>query len=100
TLRISFPGTGDSVGSPRDPARVPSWTRAVASAARWLCARTGRSITAIGIGLGGLMCLEALAGDAPIDGLVLWAVPSSGAAILRELRALASLKDSWLLAAG
>jgi len=90
SARIDLPGTGDSGGSPRTPGRVTAWTDAVSMAARWLRDQTGCGrIAAIGIGLGGLVAYAALARDAEINDLILWAVPSRGRALVRELRASA-----------
>ena len=87
TLRIDLPGAGDSGGSPEDPGRLSAWTEAVSSAASWLRTTTGCSeMAAIGIGLGGLVICRAIAEGAPIDDLVLWAVPSRGRSFVRELR--------------
>jgi pimeloyl-ACP methyl ester carboxylesterase len=87
TLRIDLPGAGDSGGSPEDPGRLSAWTGAVSSAASWLRTATGCPETAaIGIGLGGLVVCCAIAEGAPIDDLVLWAVPSRGRSFVRELR--------------
>lgn len=95
TLRIDLPGTGDSAGSLEDPGRLAAWTRAVGSAASWLSATTGRPRTAaIGIGVGGLLSICAVADGAPIDELVLWAVPSRGRAFIRELRAFGKMEAS------
>ncbi len=92
TLRIDLPATGDSGGDPEDPARLEAWTTAVTAAADWLRASTGRSrVATIGIGLGGLIACRALADGAAIDDLVLWAVPSRGKALVRELRVFARL---------
>jgi alpha-beta hydrolase superfamily lysophospholipase len=92
TLRISLPGTGDSAGSPREPGLVQSWRDSVAQSAHWLRARTGAErVVAIGIGLGGLLACWALAEDAPIDDLILWAVPARGRLLVRELRAYAGM---------
>jgi alpha-beta hydrolase superfamily lysophospholipase len=92
SLRIDLPATGDSGGDPRDPGRVEAWTTAVADAAAWLRASSGRPrLAVIGIGLGGLLACRALAGGAAIDDLVLWAVPRRGRRLLRELRAFARL---------
>jgi alpha/beta superfamily hydrolase len=92
TARLNLPSSGDSGGSPRDPGRLDSWTGAVAGAAAWLRETTGcERVVAIGIGLGGMLAYRALAEGAPIDDLVLWAVPSQGRLLLRELRARAGI---------
>lgn len=93
TLRIDFPGSGDSGGSPGDPGRVEAWTSAVVAAASWLAgaAPSGR-VAVIGLGLGGLIAGHALTEGAPIDELVLWAVPAHGRSFLREQRAFGKLQ--------
>lgn len=97
TLRLDFPGTGDSGGTPRDPGQLSRWTNAVTSAAENLRATLGvERLAAIGIGLGGLVACRAVAEGAEIDELVLWGVPARGRTLLRELRAFASLEDSVL----
>ncbi|MGA9874561.1 MAG: alpha/beta fold hydrolase [Solirubrobacteraceae bacterium] len=94
-LRIDLPSTGDSGGMMSDPARLSAWTAAVTSAATRLNLESGRSrVTAIGIGLGGIVICRALAEGAPVDEVVLWAVPSRGRTFLRELRVFAQLEDS------
>ncbi len=91
-LRIDLPGSGDSASSPRDPARLKAWTRAIGEAARWLKLTTGAPrVVAVGIGLGGMLATLAAAADAPVDDLVLWAVPARGRALVRELRAFERL---------
>jgi pimeloyl-ACP methyl ester carboxylesterase len=93
TLRIDLPGTGDSGGSPRDPARLEAWTAATSVAAAWLRATGGCDrLAAFGIGLGGLVICCSIAANAPIDGVILWAVPSRGRTFLRELRAFVTLQ--------
>jgi len=92
TLRISLPGTGDSGGNPSDPGLAEAWTGAVAESARWLRARTRADrVVALGIGVGGLLACWAVAKDAPIDDLILWAVPARGRVLVRELRAYAGM---------
>jgi hypothetical protein len=91
-LRLDLPGTGDSAGTPRDPARLASWIAAVAGAASSLreshdCTR----IVAIGIGLGGMVALAAITDGAAIDDAVLWGVPRRGGLLLRELRTFAQM---------
>src|SRR5690348_7181011 len=95
TLRLDLPGTGDSPGGPRDPARVAAWTAGVRDAARWLAAGTERQVTVLGVGLGGLASwLAAAEPEAPIADLILWAVPARGRALVRELKMLASIEAS------
>jgi pimeloyl-ACP methyl ester carboxylesterase len=92
TARIDLPGTGDSGGFPDDPGRVAAWIDATAEASAWLRQRSGcERIVAIGIGLGGLVTYRAAAGGAPIDDLILWAVPASGRLLIRELRTYAGI---------
>ncbi len=95
TLRIDLPGTGDSSGGPRDADRLGAWTRAVANAASWLGTQApANRLTAIGVGLGGLLAWSAAAQGAEIDDLVLWAVPARGRTFMRQLRALARMESS------
>lgn len=95
-LRIDLPGTGDSAGSPRDPARLEAWAGAVEQAAAWLQATTGCArVAAIGIGLGGMVAVRAAARGAPIDDFVLWAVPARGRSLVRELEMFARLEAQW-----
>lgn len=95
TLRIDLPGTGDSAGSVEDGDQLAAWLDAVASSAGWLLASAaGSRVCAIGIGLGGLLACAATAGGAPIDELVLWAVPSRGRTFVRELRVFGSMEVS------
>jgi len=94
-LRFDLPGCGDSGGSPRDPKRFDAWLDALSAAASYLrqtfsCER----IVGLGVGLGGMLACRALADGAPIDDLVLWAVPARGSAVLREIRALAAIVES------
>jgi pimeloyl-ACP methyl ester carboxylesterase len=94
-MRIDLPGTGDSGGSPRDPAMLTAWIAAVADAARHLRRMSGLDrVAAVGIGLGGLLAYAAIAEEAPIDELVLWGVPSRGRVLIRELSVFASLEES------
>jgi alpha-beta hydrolase superfamily lysophospholipase len=85
-LRIDFPATGDSPGSPQDPGIVENWIEAVSAGATWLRATYGLRTVVIGLGLSGLIACRAADQGAPIDDLVLWAVPSRGRQFLRELR--------------
>jgi alpha/beta superfamily hydrolase len=101
TLRFDLPATGDSAGSGEQGGSIDVWVDAVAAAASWLRGVSGRRrTTALGIGLGGLLALRAAADDAPIDDLVLWAVPADGRRLLRELRAFARVEAESLAALG
>jgi alpha-beta hydrolase superfamily lysophospholipase len=94
-LRVELPGAGDSGGSPGDSGRLDAWTEAIASAADWLGAATGRRrVAAIGVGLGGMLICRAAAEGAPIAEAVLWAVPSRGRTFVRELRAFGRSESS------
>jgi alpha-beta hydrolase superfamily lysophospholipase len=95
TLRFDFPGTGDSGGAPSDPGRLAAWRGAITGAAAWLRVATGgRRVAAIGMGLGGLITVNAIGDDADIDELVTWATPGSGRAFVRAERAFANLQTS------
>ncbi len=101
TLRIDFPGSGDSAGFPTDPGRLGAWTQAVDAAARWLRRVEGaRQVVAIGIGLGGLVACAAALEGAQIEELVLWAVPARGRTLLRELRTFSAMEVANMLEAG
>lgn len=96
TLRIDLPGSGDSAGDSGDPGLWAAWRTAVADGARLLAARPGVDrVVAVGIGLGGLLAIEAItAADAPIDAAALWAVPVRGRTLLRELQAFARFEGA------
>jgi alpha-beta hydrolase superfamily lysophospholipase len=92
-LRIDLPGSGDSAGGPGDPGRVQAWTQAVAIAGGWLRERSGApGLAVIGIGLGGMLACSAAMEGAEIDELILWAVPTLGRTLVRELRAFSRLE--------
>jgi alpha-beta hydrolase superfamily lysophospholipase len=101
TLRFDLPGTGDSAGSAEDPGRLESWVEAVGVAARFLQGEVRRPrMAAIGIGVGGLLALAAVADGAPLDDLVLWGVPARGKALVRELAAFARIEAALIVAGG
>ena len=95
TLRIAYPATGNSGGSPRDPGRVEAWLDSVSAGADWLRAEGGVArVAVLGLGLGGLLAREALARGARFEDLVLWSAPLSGRAFVRETRAFSRLQ-AW-----
>lgn len=95
-LRFDLPAVGDSSGSPGDPGLHERWIDAVVVASRRLGAQFPAfpAVAALGLGLGGLLALEAVAAGAPIDGLALWAPPASGKAFVRETRAFSRMQ-AW-----
>lgn len=100
-LRFDLPGSGDSGGSPRDPGRLEDWTASVAAAAATLRSASGcERVVALGVGLGAMLALRAAALGAPIDDLVLWAVPARGTLLVREMRTFATMADAELVDTG
>ena len=95
-MRLDLPGTGDSPGRHDDPRRLEAWTKAIGEAARTLRERGATRLAAVGIGAGGLPLWRAVAAGAPVDELVLWAVPAKGRLAVRELRAFAQVEEQAL----
>ena len=95
TLRIDLPATGDSGGGPGEEHLLAAWVGAVSTASSHLSTEAGAdTVTAVGIGLGGLLACLAVAGGAGIDDLVLWGVPARGRSLVRELRAFSNMQAS------
>jgi alpha/beta superfamily hydrolase len=95
TLRLDLPGTGDSGGSAAEPGRIAAGAAAISAAATWLRASSGATrVAVLGLGFGGIVAAKAVAAGAPIDDLVLWAVPARGRGMVRQLRAFAGLQGS------
>lgn len=93
TLRLTYPGCGDSGGSPREPDRLEVWTEAVAVAARAARAASGaRAVVALGLGLGGLLAYRCAATRGELDGLALWATPGRAKDMVRQLRVFGRLE--------
>lgn len=92
TLRFDLPGTGDSVGLRDDTALADGWTGAIREHSGWLAERAGAErVVGLGIGLGGLLTLAAIAEGAEIDDVVLWASRARGRSAVRELVVAANL---------
>ncbi len=94
-LRIDLPGAGDSEGHPRDDGWIDSATGGIVSCVAWLRAEAGAGRVAIvAMGLGGLLTLRAIGQGLEVDDLVLWGVPATGRAVVRELKAFGRLEAS------
>ena len=90
-LRYQPPGSGDSEGDAAEQ-DVVTWSAALTDLVQHLRAATGcTAVTVVGLGLGGLVALQAVADGAQVDDLVLWSTPGKGRLLLRELRAFAAL---------
>lgn len=94
-LRFDLPAVGDSSGSPGDPMLHEAWVDAIVVASGWLGAQFEQfpAVAALGLGIGGLLALEAVAAGAPIDQVALWA-PASGSAFVRETRVFSRMQ-AW-----
>ena len=90
TVRYHPPGEGDSSGLGHEQ-DVDTWSSALFGVvAHARSATDAQFVTVLGLGLGGLVAQRALHDGAAIDDLVLWATPSKGRLLLRELRAFAA----------
>jgi alpha-beta hydrolase superfamily lysophospholipase len=87
-LRLDYHGTGDSDGTPSDPARVSVWQANVRDAAEWLRTQADcHKISLVGLRFGAT--LTALHAEAhPVENVVLWAPIVKGRRYVRELTAL------------
>lgn len=92
-LRIDLPGTGDSSGTATDRDLVDAWTVAVASGVDWLKTTGAARIAVIALGSGGLVTLQAVARGTIVDDLVLWGTPTTGRALIREIKAFGRLEQ-------
>jgi alpha-beta hydrolase superfamily lysophospholipase len=98
--RLDLPGSGDSAGSPLDPERWTHWLAAVEVVANWLRAESRPPrVAAIGISMSGYLAYAA-AVEGIVDDIALWATPSKGRRLLRELSAFAALETTSLIAPG
>lgn len=91
-LRIDLPGTGDSSGTAGDKDLVDAWTAAVSKGVDWLRTTGAVRVAVIALGSGGLITLQAIARGTIVDDLVLWGMPVTGRALIREIKAFARLE--------
>jgi pimeloyl-ACP methyl ester carboxylesterase len=90
-LRFDYAGTGDSLGSDREPQRVEAWIASIEAAVEWLRANTKvDKVVLVGLRLGS--ALASIAADRlnTISGLILLAPIVSGRAYMRELSTLSN----------
>ena len=88
-LRYQQPGSGDSEGDGSDQ-DLGTWSRALQDVLEIARRCTGADrLAVIGMGLGGLVALQAVHDGSRIEELVLWATPARGRGFLREMRAFA-----------
>jgi alpha-beta hydrolase superfamily lysophospholipase len=84
-LRFDFHGTGDSAGTERDPARIATWRRDVATAIDELRTRTGAvDVAVIGLRLGATVAAEVASERGDVASIVLWHPFSDGARFATE----------------
>ncbi|MBG0810505.1 hypothetical protein IY145_14125 [Methylosinus sp. H3A] len=86
TLRFDYPGEGDSLGDPADPALVDGWRDQIRAAVRWMREAIGvREVTLVGLRLGAALAAEV----GGVERLVQIAPVVKGSSYLRELKMMA-----------
>lgn len=92
TLRFDWPGTGDSLGSDRDPDRLAAWRRGLEAAVERLKAETGvEEVALVGLRLGATVAVEVAASRADVAVFVAAAPVVSGRRFVREQKSFARL---------
>lgn len=92
TLRFDYPGTGDSTGDERDPARVRAWLDSIRAAANYLRGRVGvEEIAIVGLRIGATLAAIAAEELDDVEALALMAPPVSGRAYVREIQAFSTM---------
>jgi alpha-beta hydrolase superfamily lysophospholipase len=99
TLRFDLPAVGDSSGAPTDSGLLDAWVDAVGAGVAALRASGCVRVAALGLGAGGLLAREAASRGAAIDEIILWGAPTTGKAMVREIRAFSRLQG-WSEDAG
>ncbi len=94
-MRVDYPGTGDSSGSPRDPRWSDRWQEGLSAALETLLACSGVSRAAVfGARFGGTLAMELAASRSEVDAVALWGPFLSGREFLRSARAMHKLMGS------
>ena len=87
-VRFDYHGTGDAAGGDADPGRVPAWLDSIDGAIAQVKRLAGVSrIGLFGLRLGATLAAVAASRSGGVDALALWAVPPTGRAYVREIRA-------------
>ncbi len=87
-LRFDYDGHGDSLGSDRDPDRLPAWRRSVHEACDFLRATASvEQVHLFGMRLGALLATIEAAQRQDVASLVLWSPVTKARMYLRELKA-------------
>jgi pimeloyl-ACP methyl ester carboxylesterase len=97
SLRIDYPGTGDSAGGPDDSLNFADWQDSAIASAKRLQELTGRSrVILVGQGIGATVAQMAGAKLDGIDAIVLMAPVLSGRTCLREIAVWSRIVDQGL----
>jgi dienelactone hydrolase len=99
-LRFDYEGTGDSAGSGFEPDLLERWQSSVAAAAEELRRRGVPHPALVGVRLGAALACRAVASDADLGPLVLWAPVTSGKRYRQELRGQAAASAGGVLPDG
>ena len=94
TLRFDYDGEGDSAGGPWEPDRLAEWIASIDAAVGVLRSRGVSDIRLVGFRAGALLANLYASTHPGISGAVLWWPCASGAAYVRELRALSRLSTA------
>jgi len=94
TLRFDYDGEGDSLGGPWEPDRLAAWLASVDAAVGMMRSRGVSDIRLVGFRAGALLANLYATSHPGISGVVLWWPCVSGAAYVRELRALSRLSTA------
>jgi O-antigen/teichoic acid export membrane protein/alpha-beta hydrolase superfamily lysophospholipase len=91
-LRFDYDGTGDSVGSEKDPDRVAAWGASIRHALRFLEEAGATRRIVVGMRVGATIAVNAGV-DPGLDALVLWDPCVSGGRYIRESQMLLKMID-------
>ncbi len=87
-LRFSYAGLGDSAGNLADPGRLSDWLGSVDEAVSLCRDAIPGPLVLLGMRMGALLAVEAVARGTSVDHLILWDPCSSGREFLRIERTL------------